>query len=359
MDPLTLTTGILALLRACSKITSVVSKIQDMRHAPALVQAVNNEISDLHLVVLHISDYFENAKSSESPIPVTDGPILDLCSSALDQARDKVREVETLINDKLLKTSKQKVVKVSRKGLLREQSHLVQLQADLQAARQRIANLFGHFGIRDISRVEVLLRDIHSNNLPMLLQGQTRIEQTLDRIMHQQLITSNADQQSLEDVGLHSSSSSDPSSVQISISRFKISAPRPKCICPRRSTSIHLHTFLGSLFLGYNAAPLLVHSPKNCPRHMYTELRLIYFFPTWFLKLAFSAHVLFDSLGTVTCSLSLCQVVPDDHTIWSLIHFGDLERIKELLKSGQIAINAQHMTGTNLLQVTSLPYIFH
>lgn len=355
MDPLTLTTGIVTLLRASAALRGTVAKVINLRDAPALVQAVNNEISDLHLVILHISDYFERAKSSRTTIPSVDEPVLHLCSSTLDQTRSKVQEVEALINDRLLKTSKKKVVKVSRKRLLREQGHLIELQTDLRSARQRIVNLFGHFGIRDISRIEVILSDMRSNDLPMLMQSQMRIEETLNGIMDRQLRTSNHNHQYMDNVGPQSSNIPGSSSLRVSISPHLVSASRPRCTCRRRETSIVLRTFLGNLFLGYNVAPSLRDNQTQCLHHMYTELRLVYVFPIWLLKYAISAYAWLGMPGSITCSLAITQVIPDYHAIFDHMYFGDLRRVEQLLQSGQVSVNACGEKGSSLLEVLNYP----
>ncbi|KAL9618388.1 MAG: hypothetical protein Q9160_006896 [Pyrenula sp. 1 TL-2023] len=357
MDPLALTTGIVTLLRASFALRGTVAKVIDLRNAPALVQAVSNEISDLHLVLLHINDYFENVKSSRSTIPSVDGSVLDLCSSILDQTRNEVEEVEMLIKERLLKISNKKVVKISRKRLLLERNNLTQLRVDIRSARQRIVNLFGHFGIRDISRIEVLLNDIRSNDLSILLQCQKRIEQQLDHIASHQSILSDPDQQSVEVAEQRILHGQHLSSIQISLSRPSVSKSRPKCVCPRQSASKALSTFFGNVFLGYNAHPSLRHHQLNCPYHMnYMEFKaqLVYIFPSWFLRYGFSLQSKLGRHGTIICSLSIRQIIPIDHFIFDLVEYGDLNRMKELFGSRQISPNAENVSGTSLIEQSIL-----
>ena len=56
MDPLTLTTGIVTLVQACASLSKTVAKIVRLKDAAGLVQAVNNEISDLHLVSMQVQE---------------------------------------------------------------------------------------------------------------------------------------------------------------------------------------------------------------------------------------------------------------------------------------------------------------
>lgn len=59
MDPFSITTGVLTLLGACTAASRAFKKIRDLGQAPALIQALNNEISDLQLAMLNLNDYLQ------------------------------------------------------------------------------------------------------------------------------------------------------------------------------------------------------------------------------------------------------------------------------------------------------------
>lgn len=356
MDPLTLTTGILALLRACVSLSETLIKIKNLKDGPLLIQAINNEVSDLRLVLTHIDEYLEHTKIKESAQPALDAPIYDLCSSTLEQTRDKVQKAEALLEGKLLKPRKEadseKGPRISYKAFLRERHHLNQLQADLRLARQRIANIFGPLGVRDISRIEVLLNDIRSNNLSALLRSQARIEETLDRVVDLRSGPSNAVHQASQDATPPCQGGSNPSGVQLSIARQHPLALSSKCACRPQRTSVQLRTVLGNLFLGYAATPLRGHWQQKCSYHKKIKLQLVYFFPIWFLKYAIFLYSEFSAAGSVAVSLSIKQVLPSDHIVWDLLAFGNIDGLKELLVSGQISIEAQSVSGDTLLDVS-------
>lgn len=353
MDPLTLTTGILALLRASASLSSTLLKLRRLKDAPGLVQALNNEISDLRLILIHINDYHESIRTEGLCLPNNDNPISDLCSSTLDQTRDKVQEVENLLRDKLLKSPEGSDLKVNRLAFMRERDHLIQLQADLRIGRQKIANLFGQLGIKNISNIEVLLNDIRSNDLSTLLQSQIRIEDALDRIEERQLLPLSPGRRPIQPTLPPGPDNTDASSIEVSISPLISHISRSKCTCHQRSASIKLHNLLGSLFVGYVATPAN-YFRRGCPHQRRIELQLIYIFPTWFIKYALSLKARFDMHGTITCSLSVNQIISSDHIVWVLIKLGDLAGIKRLLNAGQISIRAQNARNQSLVTVRQL-----
>ncbi|KAL9616219.1 MAG: hypothetical protein Q9160_008892 [Pyrenula sp. 1 TL-2023] len=350
MDPLTLTTGILALLKASASLSGTLAKLRRLKDAPDLVQALNNEISDLRLILIHISDHHEDARNERLSLTNNKNPISDLCSSTLNQTRGKVQEVEALIKTKLLKSPGCSDSKINRIAFLRERDHLLQLQADLRIGRQRIANLFGQLGIKNISRIEVLLNDIRSNDLSMLLQSQVRIEDAIDRIEEKQLTPFNSARCPLQPARLPGSDNAGSRIVEVSISPVTANIPRVECTCRRRSASIKLHNLFGSLFLGYVATFSASKYKNSCSHYGSLEMRLVYVFPQWFLKYAFAMQGAFNGRGTIMYSLSVAQIISDDHIVWDLIDLGNLNGVKRLLNDGQLSIRAQNTCNQSLVE---------
>ncbi len=56
MDPLSITTGILTILRVGNTIQSGFKRVLALKHAPAALIALNNEINDLHRILKTIED---------------------------------------------------------------------------------------------------------------------------------------------------------------------------------------------------------------------------------------------------------------------------------------------------------------
>lgn len=358
MDPLSLTVAIVSLLKACAQLSKTLTIVQRIKDASGLVDAMNNEVSDLRLILMHLNDYFESVKDKESGTGGVDESIFKLCSSTLDQTSDKLKEVENLMGQ-LIKPQKNKESKINRAAFLRQRGYLLNLQTDVRFARQKLSNIFGQLGIRDLSRIEVLLSDIRANDLSTLRQSQTRAEENYLAIRQEvdrQSLMSNAVSRILQDARSSDPSGSEASNVEITVSRlrYKNGRLRSRCQCHRRSATIGLHTLLGSIFLGYAVIPLASRCRPDCSCHKSIEFRLSYFFPIWFLKYAISVQTGFSTTGNITFSLSFKQLLPDDHIVLALLVAEDLDGIRELLVSGQVSVDAKIPGYGNILQVSCL-----
>ena len=341
MDPFSLTTGILTLLGACTSASATISKLRRLKDAPGLIQALNNEISDLSLVPKDASDYLEGAKNTNSSGPAITETMFDLCSSTLDQAKAKVLNVEAMIHYQVSKPDSDTGLRIDKTAFLRNYTRILQLQSDLRDIRQKITGLLNHLGARTTSKIEVVLNEIRSSDLPELMRGQERIEATLDQMVDLQLSTFNSIQRRSGTPRLPYSDNSNHSSLEVSVSPLTGPAIETSCAHRFQSRSVHLTTFLGTLFLGYAESSGESQCQQGCPHHRDSEFRLFYVFPFWFLRYALSVHARLITGGELRCSLVVSQVIPDNHVIWDLVEVEEIEAIKKLLNAGKIAISAQ------------------
>lgn len=88
MDPLSLATGVLTLLTACHAASRIFVNIR-MLDAPGLIQSLNNEITDLSLILLDIQDYLGGTGSQEPAAPQISNALFKLCLSTLEHATTK------------------------------------------------------------------------------------------------------------------------------------------------------------------------------------------------------------------------------------------------------------------------------
>ena len=97
MDPLSLTASIIAILGAGGTISKGLSKIRHLKRAPYIVLQLNNEVTDLHLLICAVDDLYRQ----------TDQSVLDtqeyVIRSALERAKHAVLELEELIEYVLTK----------------------------------------------------------------------------------------------------------------------------------------------------------------------------------------------------------------------------------------------------------------
>ena len=238
-----------------------------------------------------------------------------------------------IIQYQILKPGREHELKINKSAFVQHQGKLVQLQIDLRDARQKMLGLSHSLGLRKVSNIEVLLSDIHLNSLPAIMNSQVELRGRLDDLILLLASRHGAVHQGRQDSSL--ANASDFEGVGISLLRTQ-------CHCPLKSTSVQLSSFLGSLFMGYVAAPRTSRCRRNCPLHKKSKYKLQFFFPAWFLRYA----IMFEATGStnsgpISCSLNVVQVIPYDHIIWDLIEREDLDGIKNLLGSGEVQIDAQ------------------
>ncbi|MCJ1312345.1 hypothetical protein MMC25_006019 [Agyrium rufum] len=65
MDPLSLVAGIIAVVGAGGQAANAIRKIASLRGASDVVLALNNEISDLHVILVAIQDVYERQESRD------------------------------------------------------------------------------------------------------------------------------------------------------------------------------------------------------------------------------------------------------------------------------------------------------
>ena len=349
MDPFSLTTGILTLISACATVANTFGKIKRLSEAPEVIQAINNEISDLQLFLVDMKVHMERVQSKSSTLPNVDEAVLRLCASILGRTRDKILEVDSLIQYRLLKGDDETGTRVHRGAFVRYRDKIIRFQAELRESRQRVADVARILEIRQISRLEGVLDDIRSQDLSILVQGQERIERQLNRLISRRRAVSKVPHDFFQERAR--TSSIEFSSIRMSVSRFRPAEETTRCTCFRQENYVHIQSFLGTLFLGYEAASKLIPTRQSCPHRHQIGVHVAYYFPLWFLKYAIWLQVQFGMTGLNQLSLSFIQILPPEHIALDMIKFGDIDGIKQLLKSGQLSIKAQLPNGANLLHV--------
>ena len=247
MDPFSLTTGIVALLGTCNAARRTFAKLRRLKDASVVIQALNNEVSDLCLIMLDVSEHLESMRTEEITTPEDKVVVVKLFSTSLDHAKSMVHDVKELLEGRIYKTGGKEDLKLDRMKFFREYSNLLQLQEALREARLKIAALFSELGLKKISKVEVLLSNIRSEELPLIIQSQMKIEEKLDRIEDLQWSMSNSLDVSSSDARLFPTSTIDgperlaiplpspsalgSSSLVIPVSRLQTNARLPRCSC--------------------------------------------------------------------------------------------------------------------------------
>ena len=395
MDPFSLLTGTLTVLGACATVSRTLSRIYGLKSAPALIQALNNEMSDIQLALMDVNDYLRRPRTMRASIAGTDQLFFQRCSCAVGQIKDKVLEVDILLQYHILKPGKEESYSINRISFLREQDHLQQLQMDLRDARHQISGLFSRFGIRETLGIEQLVIDLHSTTLQAseemrhgfswlaqhqlrigniqtrIAEGQSKIESSQARLKEGQSRLREDQARIFENIGhlieplAFTAQSPRPSllsrtqrptsygqqNIALSVARTSCSLPLHRCSCLRQAAFRDSKSRLGRLFVGYATTPIPEYHNRVRRCKPNVELILVYFFPFWFLHYMFLLHARYSRQEGLSFSFTVRQTLSDNHVIWNLMRLGDNDRMKAMLQSGQLSVNSQNLTGSSLLSV--------
>ena len=144
MDPLSFTASIIAIVGVSGQAAGAIRKLASIRGAPDIVLALNNEITDLHLVVTALRDAFQRQRVIALPPSVTGSGYHVSITSSLQQALDKVQELEALYDRLKPRTANATgSPKPNTVRWLREQSRVRQMLEDLKAVRLKLTGAVG------------------------------------------------------------------------------------------------------------------------------------------------------------------------------------------------------------------------
>lgn len=365
MDPLSITTGVVTLLAACSATAMTFKRILSLKDAPPLIQALNNEISDLQLAAMDVDDHVQQIKPSRASTPIADARVLRMCFLALNDAREKVQAIDTLLHSRILKPNAGSKLKIKYRSLVSEFSRLNQLRSDIRHSRQRITHVLGHIGLKKTSAIEVFMRDIQltniqfnaemTNRMSTLTEGQAQIGESLESIVKSQSILSKTKSNSLpskpQDLpAIYSANRG----IEVPVARVSHGHPKYHCSYRQERSLRHLQTYFGTLFIGYAADPVFDRHQKLWPCNPEIDLTITYIFPLWFFCYALLFRVRYSRLEQITFSLSLRQTIPENHVFYTILVGGGVDDMKQLINSGAISPRAQASNGTSLLYVWRL-----
>ena len=144
MDPLSFTASIIAVVGVSGQAAGALRKLATVRGASDIILALNNEITDLHLVVTAIRDALQRQQVITLSPSVTGSGYHASITSSLQQAWDKLQELEALYSRlKPITSSTSAPPKLSKVAWLREQSKVRQMLDDLRTVRLKLSGALG------------------------------------------------------------------------------------------------------------------------------------------------------------------------------------------------------------------------
>lgn len=141
MDPLSITVATLALIGAANQVAVGLNKLASLKGAPAAILALNNEVSDLRLVLQETEPLLLKHKQADGlgqpnfPPKMIDATFL----RSMDRAKEKLLDLESVIQNRLMT----RMGAIDKLGWLREQDKVRKAQADLRTVRLNITAALG------------------------------------------------------------------------------------------------------------------------------------------------------------------------------------------------------------------------
>ena len=137
-DPLSIAASIITVVGAADNIGKVLSKLRTARNAPTEVLALQNEISDLRIVLEDV-DLCSSDENRVEPDPASRRRFERL-AILITHAQNQLCELDQILNHRLIKVDAVTGVShVSRTGWLRIRGTVEGVRLNLRTARQDIA----------------------------------------------------------------------------------------------------------------------------------------------------------------------------------------------------------------------------
>ena len=121
MDPLSLTASIIAVLGAIGSISNGLQKLSSLHHAPMTLLALNNEISDLQLIIRMTHDLLQDQENIANADSINPSEYL---RPLLVRAKDKLLELDMLIHYRLTASGRNGEVELNGLTWTREHRRL-------------------------------------------------------------------------------------------------------------------------------------------------------------------------------------------------------------------------------------------
>ena len=377
MDILSAVSSVITLLGAGGTIVQGLERLSSLREAPNTVLSLNNEVSDFRVAILELLSLLQQDSVRSSISPAYNNNL----DSVVRRARDKLVELECLIEYRLLAPTSGTEIRLNKTAWILERYKVKRIQEDIRSIRINLITMLGILNGNSISRLQVQLTDMclvgtrvqdHLTQAlswtdinfhliePLLSQMHSHVEShsrsrlQVPVIQHQEptefsQVTVSSDSQlqasKPSDDGANSSSSAiraTPTLLITSSIHRRDQACTSTCICrchqARRWKSPQwLKSLLGLLFTGYIGLPFLNPScdTRSCQYQSVSMVTLQYYFPPWFASQVLQVSIQLSKHNGIAQSLHTYNVVWNGAQLFRQVRVGDLEGVKTTLSSRQ------------------------
>ncbi|KAJ5961042.1 ankyrin repeat containing protein [Penicillium vulpinum] len=350
MDPLSFTASLLTVATLAASVTSTLSNLRHVGELPGRLQAINNEVADLE-VILH-----------ENPNSLAD---------VLRRAESKLRELETIISLLVRSCVGNGKFLVRAKVWLTEKPKLDALHEELHSLKATLNLILGVIHSQDMMRVQLDLQSIslvsaRMTNAQIVFRDEInstidksahRVDErlaTLERALNEQLSRLQLRLNSDMGAKLHgqapnlstvqqnrkSFAPSNQGIVRIRAAHYigKICEADCRCACHQRvkyhSPSL-VGPVVGQLFFGYAGFPRIRSrcDDDRCGRSRARHVSIEYWFPLWFLSRILMIILSLQRSGP-ELRLRVVRRIPDAAQCIDFARTGNIEGIKLLFKEG-------------------------
>lgn len=142
MDPLSISAAIVALIGAANQVAIGLNKLASLKGASAAILQLNNEVSDLRLILQETEHLLLRHRQAAGPDLATcaatsvDEPLLLL---SIDQARNNLMDVESLIQNRLMT----RLGVIDKLGWLLDQDKVRKAKENIRKAKLDITAALG------------------------------------------------------------------------------------------------------------------------------------------------------------------------------------------------------------------------
>ncbi|KAL9117489.1 MAG: hypothetical protein Q9187_005974 [Circinaria calcarea] len=384
MDPLSITAAIIAIVGAGGKVGTGLRKLVELRNAPDSLLQLNNEVTELQLVVQAVDDNTSNNSAVCSAAAAQH----ELVHNALERVKDVALELEGLIEYTLTKIT-DAGTKIDHVAWLRQGKKVQNLKEKIRNAKNDLLTASSIASLATSKRIQLQLSElhiasegtssrclelenlIHSTGGSILRQGQS-MEAVLQTIVHRptnsgvilNLTRAEAiiatDELSVVEEQLPSVSDEPRSgtgfleeqyqdnsgckgALHMEFTKYQRCCSSCLCSCHHqnrvRSPRL-LNDILGSLLIGYSGLPCYRQTcDRDCKKGASKGgVILQYTFPGWILKKTLCMMMACSKMKGPELLLRCLRVRPEESPIFEAVRAGNLSEVKNLLVNGEASI---------------------
>ncbi|KAM7215308.1 ankyrin [Rhypophila decipiens] len=352
MDPLSITTGVLAIATAAAQISKALSHLRAFGEVPRQLYALKNEVSDLEVVLRQI-DY---ASKQSTLVQDADTEPLD---RLLDRAKMHLADLATRLERLASAAIKKSLI------WLKEENAFKRLQVDIHTVKTSLSLVLGVANSQDLHHIILELRQVTfltASSRHLQQRSSDELVHTLNT--HQNVINARMDQKfdelnaRLDAFGRYALGESNPvlsptgdgeaeqppskiESLRVVINQHAPCQNWCPCQChakQRRTKTVPgiMESLLGTMFVGYSGLPVL-NKPcdfRGCRHQQHASASIEYWFPWWLVSK--NIKIQFKYLPNVGPQLQLATLrrVPDTALSVAYARQGNIDGLRFLFHDG-------------------------